>query len=471
MKTWKTVFMLEWRILKRDRAAMSVLAIFAGFLLIAAVAGGRHADAINTGLQKAQSDQSTRLNALQTELRELTGTNAVLGNQDPRNAVWMAQEGAAQLAILPPTPLASIAMGQRDLHPQAVRVTNEVHLIRERETETPMVGPTRLRTGAFDPTFLFVVLFPLVIIALSYELLSGEQERGTLAMLLSQPVSQSALVFGKAAARGVLLCVVTLLFAIVGLLVAGARLQADDAPAHIGLYALILTLWSAFWFAAAIAVNSRGGNSAKNALIFVGLWLVMVIVVPGLINVTVNSIHPPPSRVELLHEAREAAQQVEGELTNLVGRHDVNPKRGELAKKVVQVQEELANRSEPILQELNIQLERRHTLLERLQYLSPAILVQLALEEVAGSGATRHQRFQNQANQYHKTLRAFFSKRIQSGKAFTPQDLEALPRFQFEEASLTTLASRVFGSSAVLLLASLALLLLARPGLRQIGRQ
>jgi ABC-2 type transport system permease protein len=471
MKTLKTVFMLECRILRRDRAAMTVLAVFSAFLLIAAFAGGRHASTLEEGFRKVKQEQSSRLNTLSVELKKLAGTNAALGNEDPRNTVWMAQEGAAQFALLPPAPLAPIAMGQRDLHPQAVRVTNSIHLIRERETETPMAGPTRLRTGPFDPAFLFVVLFPLVIIALSYELLSGERERGTLAMLLSQPVSQSALVMGKASARGAVLSLVTLALALAGLVVAGAELDSGAAWSHVGLYALILILWGVFWFATAIAVNSRGGTSAKNALVLVGLWLVLVVIIPGLFNAGVNSIYPPPSRVELLHEAREVTQETEAELNNLVGRHDVNPKRGDLAKKVVLVQDELAKRSAPVLEELNAQLQKRQMLMGWLQYASPAILVQLALEDVAGSGATRHHSFREQADAYHTRFRAFFSERIQAGNRFSLKDFEAIPVFRFEEAGLWGLASRVIVSSAVLLLAALALLMIARPGLRRIGRQ
>ena len=41
-------------------------------------------------------------------------------------------------------------------------------------------------------------------------------------MLLSQPVSQGDLVLGKATARAIGLCLVTPLFAIIGLVVAGA---------------------------------------------------------------------------------------------------------------------------------------------------------------------------------------------------------------------------------------------------------
>ena len=92
-----------------------------------------------------------------------------------------------------------------------------------------MIGPTRMAGGAFDAAFFFVVLFPLVVIGLSYELLSGERERGTLAMLLSQPVSQLGLIVGKALSRFLLLCGVTFVCALLGLLVSGASLSSSVA--------------------------------------------------------------------------------------------------------------------------------------------------------------------------------------------------------------------------------------------------
>jgi ABC-2 type transport system permease protein len=46
-----------------------------------------------------------------------------------------------------------------------------------------------------------VFLFPLRILALSYNLLSAEREQGTLALVLSQPVRLSTVVLGKLVAR------------------------------------------------------------------------------------------------------------------------------------------------------------------------------------------------------------------------------------------------------------------------------
>ena len=465
---WRTVLRLEWRILRRDRAALAVLAVFAGFLIVAAVAGGRHARTLADGLTRSAQEETDRVAGHAVKLG--VPSDAPLLAKDPRDAAWMGQEGVARMAVLPASPLAPIAVGQRDLHPQAVRVSTGMHLTAERETETAMSGPTRQMTGAFDPSFLFVVLFPLVVIGLSYELLSGERERGTLAMLLSQPVSQTALVLGKAGARAIVLCGVTLLFAVLGLVVAGAELGAPGAMTQMALYAAILVAWALFWFAAAVAVNAWGGTSPRNALLLVGMWLVLVVIVPGLVSVGVDAIYPPPSRIELMHEAREAAQEAKKQLDGMEGRHDVNKQAKGFAKRIVEVQEELAQRSQPVVHELTEQLNKRQALVDTLRFVSPAIVVQLALEDVAGAGATRHRRFEAQVDEFHATYRTYFYDRIKAETPFTGAHLAGVPKMTFVEEAPGSLAARVLGGVLALLLATALLIGLAWPGLRKVGR-
>lgn len=461
---WRTVMRLEWRILRRDRAAMVVLGLFAGFLILAAFAGGRHAERHRAGVEASASHEAERLAGHRAALAKLGDGPATA--RDPRDPVFMGTEGAAHVAILPPAPLASVTVGQRDLHPQAVRITTEVQLTEERETETAMSGPGQLAAGSFDPAFLFVVLFPLVVIALSYELLSGERERGTLAMLLSQPISQRGLVLGKAAARAIGLCAVTLVAALAGLLASGADVIAGAVPAL--LYGGLLVAWALFWFAAAVAVDSRGGASARNALVLIGAWLVLVVIVPGLLGAAVDTVHPPPDRMALVHEAREAARDVEKELAGLEGRHDRDPRAADYTRRVVEVQSALAARAEPVLAEMREKVRERQDLLETLRFVSPAIVVQMALEDIAGAGATRHRRFEDQVDDFHREWRAHFAARV--GGRLTAADLDALPRFEFVEEPEAERVARVGLGIAGLLFGAGVLIVLALPGLRRVGR-
>ncbi len=470
MSTWRTVFRLEWRILRKDRSALLILAIFAVLLVVAALAGGRHASEIEGGLERQTQLQNEHMEALGTKLDQMIAQDAQPSARDPRDPVWMGQDGAAQLATLPPAPLAAVAVGKRHLSPQAVRITTGVHVTAEHSSESAMSGPTRLMTGAFDPAFLFVVLFPLVIIALSYELLSGERERGTLAMLLSQPISQGALVMGKAGARAVGLMAVTVVFALVGLVLAGADLGSGAAWGHGALYGALLLAWTLFWFATAVAVNSTGQTSARNALTLVGLWLLLVVVVPGLTHVAVDTLYPPPSRVELLHEVREASLSVEQKLNSLQGRHDVDPGSMAQAQKIVEAEEELLALTDPAEEALHEKLRQRHEINATIRLLSPALIVQMGLEDIAGSGQQRQLNFEAQADDYHDVYRAFFVQKVRAGQSMTPADMGAIPRFEFKEEPAGVLAWRVLGGVLTLLLLAMAALVFARPGLRRIGR-
>lgn len=470
MSTWRTVMRLEWRILRKERAVLAILMLFALCLVVAAVSSGRHAAQLEAGMNGSQQAEASRYAAAAGKIDRLSQAGAALQSKDPRSPQYMGGEGAARIAMLPPAPLVAMAVGQRDLVPQAVRITSSVELAADRETETPMIGPTRLATGPFDPAFLFVFLFPLVVIALSYELLTGERERGTLAMLLSQPVTQRQLVLGKAGARTLLLVLVTVAFTLLGLVFAGAELRSATAWLHVGLFTLIIASWVLFWFAAAVLVNANGRSSSANALSLVGLWLLLVVVVPGLVQVAVDTVHPPPSRVELLHEVREATREAEQQLAGVQGRHDVDRTTPDFAKRVTAMQKQLGAKIQPLLADMRARQAERQTLTSSLEYLSPAIVVQLAIEDIAGSGNLRHNRFELQVDDFHADYREFFFSRIDLEQSLGAKDLQEVPEFEFVEEAASELALRsVFGSLWLLAL-SLGLVGLALPGLRNIGR-
>ena len=123
-----------------------------------------------------------------------------------------------------------------------------------------------------------------------------------------------------------------------------------------------------------------------------------------------------------------------------------------------------------MLNELRAQVKRRHDLLERLRFVSPAIVVQLALEDVAGSGAARHQRFEVQTDGLHDRFQAYFNARIRAGDPLRKADLDGVPQLVFREEPATALVWRVATGVLGLLLGTAALFGLARPGRRRGGR-
>jgi len=468
-----TVVRIEARNLVAEKTVWVVLALLCAMVAYAAWTGTVSVRAERQAMVAALAEQQGRLEALRSRLQALeAGGPAARHDDDPADPAQVGQKLAAQVAVLPPGPLAAVAVGQRDLAPGIVHITSQGKL--GATGDATLAGPTRLMTGAFDLAFVFVYLLPLVIIALTYDLLAGERERGTLALVLAQPVSLATFVLGKTLQRGLVVSGVTVALALLAVAASAPDLASADGLLRLGLYLAALIAYAAFWFAAALAVNARGQTSAGNALALVGLWLTLVVVVPGIVRVVVEAAYPPPSRVELVNLTRAAAAEIETELSALEGKHErpaTGPDKAVAAtERIVAVQEALEKRAAPVLLAFRTQLAAQQTLVDKLRFLSPAIVLHEALGDVAGTGASRLQDFAKQVDTFQAAWRRYFFSRIHARQKLTSADHATLPRFAFVEETPAVLGARVSGGIAGLLLPAALLVLFAAAVLRKGSR-
>ena len=84
------------------------------------------------------------------------------------------------------------------------------------------------------------------MIALVYGVLSGERERGTLAMLLSQPISGNQLVLGKTTARMTMALLMTSIFLIIGFLLGDVSFGSTQATTFVLLTLVLVFSWLLF---------------------------------------------------------------------------------------------------------------------------------------------------------------------------------------------------------------------------------
>ena len=107
------------------------------------------------------------------------------------------------LALVPPAPLGALAVGQSDVYPGYLKVT-------ARNLDAVVTGdqiehPLAVASGHFDAAFVVLFLYPLLIFAVSFDLTATERDRGTLRMVLAQPVRLGDVVAGKMIARALML--------------------------------------------------------------------------------------------------------------------------------------------------------------------------------------------------------------------------------------------------------------------------
>ena len=313
----RTVLRNEWRLLRADRALGLVLGVFALLFAYALANGMAWVDFQEETLAAAREGNHERVQALEAELQRIAdGARPSSPFRDPRSPSVLGGASGAHTAVLDPGPLTALAVGQSDLLPYYYDVsiqTNESSFLQNGEIENPL----NLLVGRFDLAFVVVYLLPLLILALSFNVLSGEREQGTLALTLSQPVSVRGVVTAKLAFRAILVMGLALGVSLLGVLFTGGF----GSPGRVALWCAAVAAYALFWFTLAAWVNGLGRSSAWNATVLVGAWLLLVVVLPASVNITAGLLHPLPSRVEMITAQREASNEAVNQRSELLARY------------------------------------------------------------------------------------------------------------------------------------------------------
>jgi len=260
----------------------------------------------------------------------------------------------------------------------------------------------------------YQLLVPLLLIAIGHGLIIREREENTLAPLLAQGVSGTALYAGKwLALAGVALA---LLLPLVVLSVAavpggGERLGEGDGLASVGLvslYALYLLIWCGLILLVSTAVRSRALALGMLAL----CWLGAALIVPRMAVESASSAMPAPGKLEtdLRMQAdlravgdghNAGAPEFRQLQANLLAQYEVDRVedlpvnfRGVVAEVAEADVTEVMNR----YAEARMDLESRQArFAEAFGWLSPVVAVSAGSRALAGTDLATHHRFLREA--------------------------------------------------------------------------
>jgi len=416
------LFKLELRLLARERAAWVLLALFAGALGYGILNGSRAAarrhEAATTLIQGSDDFLG--------QVKQALGQQAI----DPKA---LASRGT--VAVLPPAPLPLLATGQSDLSPGHESVVLW-RLSASGDTRSELQNPSHLLTGRFDLAFVLVWLFPLVLLALVYDLMAGDRESGTLRLALSQGIRPWSWMARRAFARSLHV----LGLAALATLAAGLFGGSDGTGLRLMVALAVVLAYGLFWIALAVAVNAVARSAASAATSLGAAWVLLVLVAPTLLNATVETLHPTPSRPELVAAGRKASGEAEKrgeELLNSFYRDhpELAPpgQQADFAAQHLTVQSEVSRAVEPVRQKFDEQLAQQQAAVNRWRFVSPAIAMHEALTDLAGAGYWRHRAFREQVNDFKKSVADFYTPKIHLRQALTLADFERLPKFAFRE--------------------------------------
>ena len=362
------------------------------------------------------------------------------------------------LAVVPPAPLGALAVGQSDVYPSYLRITarNLDALVTGDQIEHPLA----VASGHLDLAFVVLFLYPLLIFAVSFDLTATERDRGTLRMVLAQPVRLRDVMAGKMIARVVLLAIPIVLIPIV---IGSFWLAATQ----FAVWTVAVLVYGLIWHGLALLVNARGWSAPANALVLAGIWLMFAIVGPATINLLIAVSYPMPSRVEAAVEARAATQdatlQGSRQLGQFLQDHPTSANVGrdgmrQFALLQASRDQQVAERLERVEAAFDAQLGRQRRLAGWLSVLSPTMVMQDVLLDVAGTSANSFEHFRAAAEDFQREWRRYFEPRVLDAATLTASEIAAAPVFGYAPEPATVILRRAALPIAGMLVVGLLLL-------------
>ncbi|MDA5192899.1 ABC transporter permease subunit [Govanella unica] len=490
----KTIITHEIRLLMKSPATIFMLGLLIAAMIFGAWNGYRAVERQSVSATTAIAEELTTKDKVRNELiayetftaeRGLPRLFAPVNHAKPRpgeapqgtNAGAVGGELIREVAVLPPTGLSAFATGQMDLQRNytLVDMKNKFNMSDNFEIENPF----NLMVGTFDIAFVILFILPVFIIALTYDMLSGEKESGTLALAMTQPISLRTFMAAKLISRAMILMLVIVIMGLGAVwLTAGelGMLSLGDTWLRFGLWLGVVSLYSLFWFSLGVLVSAFNKNSETNATILAASWLILVVVVPALVNLAATTIYPAPSRMDLKVAQREAssdAEKSESSTTKAYYTDHVEMVSNQEAETYLTVflarQEALEKAVEPVFDNFRKQQERQEGLVSWFQYFSPAIVTQLTLNEISGASTDRYNAYMDKVYAFHATWRKYFTPRYLRQEVLSSSEYDSFPKFSFPHENTALVWQRTAASFAGLLLIVMAVTFYAFSRLRRFG--
>ena len=248
----------EWRLMRRDRVAVSGLVLLLLLTVVAAFTAWdqRQAAGAERALHQSQVDQE-------------------FDTQPDRHPHRMVHYG--HFVFRAPGPLAAF-------DPGVDAFTGHTLFLEGHRQNSANFGDVRqssllLRFGQLTPAFVLQVLAPLLLIFVGHAAVARERESGTLRVLLAQGVRPAQLVAGKALALGGVAGLV-LLPGLVALAAIGLSTPGQGGAA--AALALAHAAWLAIWVVGITAASAWLPRGRDVLLVLLAAWATWVVVVPRL---------------------------------------------------------------------------------------------------------------------------------------------------------------------------------------------
>ena len=439
----------------RRGPALVALGLLVAAFTYAGWSGDRWRDAQLDNLEVFETRTLDNLQEWRTQLADIEAGNveATPYDANPMSILFPA--------VLAPASLADFAVGHADLHPASAEISTWRNL-------STVFGryqfdnPTTLSSSSFDVAMVVIVLMPLLMIAVSFDVLASERSRGSLAMVLAAPVELPQLVWTRLVFRNAL---IWLAAGAAMLVLAVVNDAGGDRVARLGIWLVVTLLYAFVWFALIAYCVARFRTATSTAGSLVGLWLLFTLALPATIATLAESLYPTPSRLAFLSEIRTAQGETNRNLAELTAGFLMDHPEMSVGDESVPSyyraaflsNEAARETTRPIVESYESARAGRERTVSWAQFLSPAVIAQRLLHLSAGADLERQHRFQSQVKASLADLAGAIGPAIVSQNRVSLSEFDRLEPFEFEDVSARYIALRAVWPGLFLLVLGLAI--------------
>ena len=337
------------------------------------------------------------------------------------------------LAMHTPGELAALAHRSESIQPHSALISgmrSDASLFQRYEVE----GPSVLRLGRMDLAFVVIVILPLVLLLLTFDVLSQERAAGRFRIFLMQGGDAASLLWAR------ILAVLSPVLAIpaICVLAAGALAGAPMGSTLVWLAALLA--YGLFWAGVAALVAAAFSHPSTGAIAVLASWSVIVVLIPSAAQFLAQSLHPVPSRVSFLSEARDAEGQTRRNLTERAEIYMAeHPGQGDAPDEAVPgffrssylANIDISARTAPMVQAFEDQQQAQRRFVSLVGYLSPAMLAQDLFFHASGTGPERAAAYRGQVRTHLALVHDVIGPATVNRSRITVAQAESIPDFRF----------------------------------------
>ena len=303
-------------------------------------------------------------------------------------------------------------------------------------SSTPNLTNVRPDVTKIDWGFIAGYVLSLIALLFTFDSISGECERGTLRLILANPMPRHIVLIGKFWGALMSIFMPFTLAVLINLFVISASGDVHlDAEAwrRLSIIFIVAVLYAGLFIALGLLVSARVRQSAVSLVILLLTWVTFVVFIPSTLASIASGFSPAPMTSE---EFWERKNQLHVKLqAEYYARGNKPLSKSEFVTKDAEGRERLSQ--EHLTQQIaQVELARAAT------RISPASLVQHLLESFAGTGFNRHLQFLENVRIYARQYREFVIDTdsadpdsphfigISEGISRKPVSSDSIPRFE-----------------------------------------